>query len=224
VTRNLALRNLRCLISVVPSIGCFSPTSHTFTPCYEVLLIPTMAFSVAALSMVSSLIGKDRAQDADRPVRTAAEAFEDWRGEPQSLLGRIGRLIRALTLSTYLMTLPVVVLGTLFPNVVLSIFTSDQAAIEGAAGGLRLVLLSMLIVVPAQMWVAAVAGTGDTDAALVIEFFLTAAMLSAAYIAALVVFTASLTYVWLALPIAELICLALSYAWIKSGYWERRQI
>jgi multidrug resistance protein, MATE family len=137
---------------------------------------------------------------------------------------RIGRLIRVLSSAAYLVTLPVVVLGLLFPSVVLSIFTSDQAAVEGAAGGLRVVLLSMLIGIPAEMWFAAVLGTGDTNAALLIEFFLTAATLVVVYVAAFVVFPVSLTYVWISLPIAWLIGLALSYAWVKAGYWERRQV
>ena len=220
---------------------------------YEVIMIPTMAFSVAAYSMVSNLIGEAPAQDIERTVQTGGgdgvsgdrflspdrpgglRASEEWQEKPvpsrvnrtsrtQVLLDRIGRLIRTLTLSVYLMTLPLVVFGLLFPNVVLSVFTSDQATIEGAAHGLRLVLLAMLLVVPSELWVAAVAGTGDTDAALVIEFFLTVAVLVTAYIAVLVVFTASLTYVWLSLPIGGLICLLLSYAWVRSGYWERVRI
>ena len=202
---------------------------------YEVLLIPTMAFGVAAFSMVSNLIGEAPAQDAEWSVRTATETSEEWHEEPvtrrarrtattQVLSDRIGRLIRALTLSAYLVTLPLVVLGLLFPNMVLSVFTSDQATIEGAVSGLRVVLLSMLLIVPSELWVAAVAGTGDTDAALVIEFFLTVGMLVTAYVAVLVVFTASLTYVWLSLPVGGLICLVLSYAWVTSGYWERREI
>jgi len=173
--------------------------SNIIYACYAVLLIPTMAFGETTISMVSNFIGGGQAH-------------------------RIGGLIRVLSSVAYLVTLPVVVLGLLFPSVVLSIFTSDQAAIEGAAGGLRVVLLSMLIGIPAEMWFAAVLGTGDTNAALLIEFFLTAATLVVVYVAAFVVFPVSLTYVWISLPVAWLIGLALSYAWVKAGYWERRQV
>ena len=209
--------------------------SNIIYACYEVFLIPTMAFGVAAFSMVSHLIGEAPAQDAERSVRTATETSEEGHEEPvttrarrtattQVLLDRIGRLIRVLTLSAYLITLPLVVLGLLFPNMVLSVFTSEQATMEGAVNGLRVVLLSMLLLVPSELWVAAVAGTGDTDAALVIEFFLTVGMLVTACIAVLVLFTTSLTYVWLSLPVGGLICLVLSYAWVKSGYWERVEL
>jgi len=173
--------------------------SNIIYACFEVLLIPTVAFSLTAFSMVSNLIGEGRGQ-------------------------RIGELVRALTLAAYLVTLPFVILGLLFPSVVLSVFTSDPAVIEGATGGLWVVLLSMLIAVPAELWSAAVSGTGDTDAALVIEFFFTAVMLVTAYVAAFVVFPFSLVYVWVSLPVAWLICLVLSYAWVKTGYWERRQV
>ena len=173
--------------------------SNIIYACYAVLLIPTMAFGETTISMVSNFIGRGRAH-------------------------RIGRLIRVLCSAAYLVTVPVVVLGLLFPSVLLSIFTTDQAAVEGAAGGLRVVLLSMLIGIPAEMWFAAVIGTGDTEAALLIEFFLTAATLIVVYVAAFVVFPVSLTYVWISLPVAWLIGLALSYAWVKAGHWERRQV
>ena len=202
---------------------------------YEVLLIPTLAFNVAAYSMVSNLIGGTPAQDAEWAVRTAAETSEEWQEEPslrrirrtvrtQVLSKRIGQLLHTLILSAYLMTLPFVVLGLLFPSVVLSVFSSDPATIEGAVDSLRLVLLSMLVVIPSELWIAAVAGTGDTDAALVIQFFLGVGMVATAYVAVFVLFTTSLTYVWLSLPVAELICLTLSYAWVKSSYWEHVQI
>ena len=131
--------------------------SNIVYACYAVLLIPAMAFGETAISMVSNFIGRGRGH-------------------------RLRRLISVLSSSAYLVTLPVVVLGLLFPSVVLSIFTSDQAAIEGAAGGLRVVLLSMLIGIPSEMWFAAVLGTGDTDAVLLIEFFLTTATLIVVYV------------------------------------------
>ena len=173
--------------------------SNIVYACYAVLLIPAMAFSETTISMVSNFIGRGRGH-------------------------RLGRLIRLLSSSAYLITLPVVVLGLLFPNVVLSIFTSDQAAIEGAAGSLRVVLFSMLIGIPAEMWFAAVLGTGDTNAVLLIEFFLTAATLVVVYVAAFVLVPVSLTYVWISLPVAWLIGLVLSYGWMKAGYWDRREI
>ena len=240
--------------------------SNIIYACYEVLLIPTVAFSLSTFSMVSNLIGGSSGEGgrrADNPQRPstrprsgrahldsfrrlrrklsgAAESANGEQNEPHTDRGsfypgdvseeeqgrghRIGGLVRALTLTAYLVTLPFVVLGLLFPSVILSVFTSDPAAIEGAASGLWVVLLSMLIAVPAELWSAAVSGTGDTDAALVIEFFFTAAMLVTAYVAAFVIFPFSLVYVWVSLPVAWLICLVLSYAWVKAGYWERRQI
>jgi multidrug resistance protein, MATE family len=173
--------------------------SNIVYACYTVLLIPTMAFGETTISMVSNFIGRGRAH-------------------------RLGQLIGLLSSSAYLITLPVVIIGVLFPSAVLSIFTSDQAAIEGAAGGLRVVLLSMLIGIPAEMWFAAVLGTGDTDAVLLIEFFLTTATLIVVYVAAFVVVPVSLSYVWISLPVAWLIGLVLSYSWVKAGYWERSDV
>jgi multidrug resistance protein, MATE family len=187
--------------------------SNIIYACYTVLLIPTMAFGETTISMVSDFIGRGRTHRTGRLIRVDRRRTHN-----------IGRLIGLLSSSAYLMTLPVMVMGLLFPSMVLSIFTSDQAAIEGAAGGLRVVLLSMLIGIPAEMWFAAVLGTGDTDAVLLIEFFLTAATLVVVYVAAFVIVPVTLSYLWISLPVAWLIGLVLSYGWVKAGYWERREV
>ena len=64
----------------------------------------------------------------------------------------------------------------------------------------------MLIVIPGEMWFAAVSGTGDTAAALGIEVVLTVTMLGAAYLAA-IHFTWPVALVWISLPAAWLVCL-----------------
>lgn len=48
-----------------------------------------------------------------------------------------------------------------------------------------MVALAMLVAIPGEMWFGAVLGTGDTLAALGIEFVLTATMLGIAYLTAI---------------------------------------
>ena len=81
----------------------------------------------------------------------------------------------------------------------------------------------MLIAIPAQMWLTAVEGTGDTTAALGIEFVLTLVMLGFTWFAA-IHFAWPMAFVWLALPITCLVCLAISYSWVKSGFWKRLDV
>ena len=81
----------------------------------------------------------------------------------------------------------------------------------------------MLIAIPAHMWFTAVEGTGDTTAALGIDFVLTLVMLGLTWVAAIHL-AWPMTLVWLAVPITWLICLAASYSWIKSGVWKRLEV
>ena len=164
--------------------------------CYEVLLIPAAAFAETTFAMVSRLIGQ-----------TSRET--------------ISRLARQLIVATYLVTLPLVTVGLLFPHLTLSLFTSDSSVVAAAVGSLRVIVLSMVIVIPAEIWSAAVSGTGDTDAALGIEVALTCVLLGAAFVAGPLLHLA-LSWVWLSLPLAWGVCLVLSYAWVRSGFWERR--
>ena len=166
--------------------------------CYAVFLIPSEGFAEAACSMVSQLIG---------------------RGEER----RIGRLMRAASGPTYAITAPFVGLALVFPGVALFVLTSDPAMIESAAGGLRVVALTMLVAIPAQMWLAAVVGTGDTAASLVIEAAGTMTMLAGAYLAA-ITFGAGLPVIWMSLAIAWAVGLGLSWFWIRSEWWTRFEI
>ena len=81
----------------------------------------------------------------------------------------------------------------------------------------------MLIVIPGEMWFAAVSGTGDTAAALGIEIIVTVTMLGAAYLAAIHL-TLPVEIVWVSVPAAWLVCLTISYGWMKSGIWKRLEM
>jgi len=162
--------------------------------CYEVFLVPTEAFAEATCSMVSRFVGRDR---------------------PERIPGLIHRSVAAAALAT----LPLIALGLLLPDWILSVFTLDGSLIDASMASVRVVALAMLVVIPAEMWLTAVVGTGDTPAALGIEVFLSAVMLSTAYVTAVVLSGGAL--VWCSVVAAALVTLAVSYAWIRSGRWLR---
>jgi len=162
--------------------------------CYEVFRVPAEAFAEATCSMVSRFVGRDR---------------------PHRIEGVIHRSIAAAALAT----LPMVALGLLFPDRLLAAFTLDHDLVGAGIAGVRVVALAMVVVIPADMWFNAVVGTGDTPAALGIELFLTAVMLSMAYLTAIVLPGGAL--VWTSLAAAALAALAISYAWFRSGRWRR---
>jgi hypothetical protein len=66
------------------------------------------------------------------------------------------------------------------PCWLLAVFSPESALLAESGASLRVVALAMLIVIPGEMWFAAVSGTGDTAAALAIELVLTLTMLGTA--------------------------------------------
>jgi MATE family, multidrug efflux pump len=172
--------------------------SNVVYGCYALLRVPTEGFAETACSMVSGLIGRSQAS-------------------------RIGMLVRRVITPCYLITLPFAALAFLFPESLVSSFTGNQAVIAGCAGGVRVVAAAMPVIIPAQMWFSAVSGTGDTGVAFLIEFALTVAMVLVAYLAGFTL-RLSLGYVWASLPVSWLLCLSLSYGWIRTGHWRRLAI
>jgi putative MATE family efflux protein len=166
--------------------------------CYAVFGIPAEAFAETSCSMVSRFVGRDQGR-------------------------RIGALLRNTTGGALMITLPFIIVACLFPGWVLAAFAPDSALLTESYATLRLVALAMLIVIPGEMWFAAVLGTGDTPASLGIELVLTLSMLAVAYFAAIHLGW-RVELVWLSLPISWSIGLLISYGWIQSGFWRRREI
>ena len=165
---------------------------------YAILLVPTLAFSEATYTLVSRLIGRGQSDRVRDLVRTA---------------------IRPL----YAITLPLCALAVAFPDPVLSVFTSDQAVIDASETSLRVAAAGMVILIPAELWLAAVFGTGDTDAAFLIELAISVALIGLSYAAAISLDLA-LPWVWLAVAASPLLALLLARYWIRAEHWKRRII
>lgn len=159
--------------------------SNLVYACFLIMLIPTYAVAEGTNALISNLIGQ---------------------GRP----GEILQLTARAMWSTYLVTAPMAMLAVLAPHHVLAVFTDDPAAIAGAAPSLRVLAVAMVLVVPAEIWLAAVAGTGATDVAFAIETVLTVVLLACTYAAAITL-DLSLAYAWTSVGIAALVSLGLSH-------------
>lgn len=171
--------------------------SNVIFACYLVLMIPTDAVSDAAYTMVSNVIGSGCA--------------EGWRG-----------VVRRTMRLTLAISAPLLIVSVVFPERVLSLFSTEGAPIDGAAAALRVVALAMLVVIPAELWMAALLGTGDVDAAFLIELVLSAVIVTGAVVAA--VLDAPLPQLWLALPAGAITALALSQARLRTERWRGRTV
>jgi len=164
-------------------------SSNVVYACFEILLIPALAFGEATFSLVGNLSGQGR---------------------------HVGSLMRQLVRAAFAVTLPAVAFTLILPKTVLSIFTADPAAMASAAGPLRVVALGMLAVIPAELWVAAVGGLGATDTAFAITTLATVVTVAWVYVGAFV-FHLALTLVWLSVPTAWLIGLGLSVRYVRKA-------
>src|SRR5262249_2518145 len=166
--------------------------------CYMVFWIPTDGFSETTCSMVSRFVGRNRPD-------------------------RIGAVVRATIYGAILATVPFILLALVAPQWVVAVFTHESGVIGDGYASLRVVALAMLVAIPAHIWFTAVEGTGDTLAALGIDFLLTVVMRGAAYLAA-IQFGWPMSLVWLSVPVTWLVCLAVCYGWMKSGFWKRLEL
>jgi len=166
--------------------------------CYIVFWIPAEGFAETACSMVSRFVGSNRSH-------------------------RIGQVLRSTTGGAIVTTLPFIVLALLAPQWLASVFSSEATMLGQSDASLRVIGLAMLIAIPGQMWFTAVESTGDTAAALGIDFLATLVMLGITYLAAIHL-AWPIAWVWVAVPITWLVCLTISYGWIKSGIWKRLEV
>ncbi len=163
--------------------------------CYALFLIPSQAFAETAYTMISASVGREEG-------------------------GGIARLSRAVAWRAFAITLPLLAAAVIVPDVVLSLFTDDPELVSGARETLRAMAVGMLAVVAAEIALAAVFGTGDTGAGFFVEVITSATFVAWAAVAALVV-GLDLPYVWLSLPLAASVGLALSAIWLRTGRWRR---
>jgi putative MATE family efflux protein len=163
--------------------------------CYIVFWIPTEGFAETTCSMVSRLIGRN------------------W---PH----RIGRLLRSTIFASILATIPLIAIALFAPQWMVSVFSPESGLLAESNASLRVIALAMLVAIPGEMWFTAVEGTGDTAASLGIELVLTLVMLGFTYFAAIHL-AWPMASIWFAVPIAWVVCLPISYGWVKWGLWKR---
>lgn len=111
---------------------------------YIVLLIPVQALATTANTLVSNLIG---AGGTDKVV---------------ALLHRIARV-------SFVIMVVCVILTVLFPDLILSVYSGDPTLISESVPALYVVCGAMMIASLANIYFNGISGTGNTQAALVLE-------------------------------------------------------
>ncbi|MBU1216629.1 MATE family efflux transporter [bacterium] len=166
--------------------------------CYLLLQIPINAFSETVCSMASNLIGQKDEKE-------------------------VAQLVSKTIKLSYIALIPMLLALAFFPEYVLAIFSSEEALIQMASAALFVIIITTIVAVPADIMASTVAGTGDTMVTFFIELAVSVSVLFYVYWAALVA-GYSHEYIWIGELIGWIVCLSLSWLWLRSGYWKRLNI
>ena len=123
----------------------------------------------------------------------------------------------------YLFVLPLALLFTIFPEVILSIYTDMPDLRQAAVPSMWMMCATYLMLVPANVYFQSVSGTGNTRTALALE------------LSSLVIYTAYITWIILFLRLDVALCwsadliygvfiLLFCWLYIKYGKWVGKQI
>lgn len=113
---------------------------------YVVLLIPVQALSTTANTLVSNLIGAS---------------------------GSLGvvKLLHKISRMSFFIMMVCVGFCVMFPESILSVYTNEEALLAESVSALYVVCVAMLIASLANVYFNGISGTGNTQAALVLEIF-----------------------------------------------------
>lgn len=163
-----------------------------------VLFMVMMAFASTCGSLVSNLIGA---------------------GDTQYVRGTIHQHIRI----AYAFVLPFALFFTLFPELILSVYTDIPELREAAIPSLWVLCSAYLFLIPANVYFQSVSGTGNTRTALGLEMITLA--IYTCYITYIISYLKlDVAYAWTSEHVYSIGILTLSYFYIKKGKWSQKKI
>lgn len=165
---------------------------------YVVLLIPVQALSTIANTLVSNLIGAGGSSGV------------------VTLLHKISRM-------SFLIMVVCVGLCVAFPGSILSVYTNEEALLVESVSALYVVCGAMLIASLANVYFNGISGTGNTQAALVLEVFVQ--VFYALYIIVVgMVIQAPVDVCFTTEVIYYVLMLGSSLIYLKKAKWQNKKI
>ena len=165
---------------------------------YVVLLIPVQALSTTANTLVSNLIGAGGSSGV------------------VTLLHKISRM-------SFLIMVVFVGLCVAFPGSILSVYTNEEALLVESVSALYVVCGAMLIASLANVYFNGISGTGNTQAALVLEVFVQ--VFYALYIIVVgMVIQAPVDVCFTTEVIYYVLMLGSSLIYLKKAKWQNKKI
>ncbi len=172
--------------------------SNTMRNIFGMIGVFTWAFASTTNAMVSNVIGQ---------------------GKKEEVIGLIKKIVRLSMCLAFIMA----VLLNLFPERILSIYGQEQAFIDAAIPVVRVVSLAMIMMSFATVWLNAVTGTGNTSVNLAIEV-ITIIFYSIYVYLVLAYWNLSILYGWMSEWLYWAITFTLSFLYIRSGRWKKKNL
>ena len=165
---------------------------------YTILILPAQALSSSTNTMVSNTIGAGRHH------------------EVLKLLGRISKI-------SIIITGVIMVLVSLFPRVLIQIYTNDPILINETVPPMYVLITLLPIFSVGSIMFNAVSGTGNTKTALIFELFTLTFYLS--YMWWIIVYLqSSVAVCWTSEHIYWFFLLLFSFLYLKFGKWQNKKI
>lgn len=127
------------------------------------------------------------------------------------------------TLLCYSFVLPIALLLSLFPQLILGIYTDIPNVLSGAVAPLWVLCSSYLLTVPAQMFFQSISGTGNTRTAFLLE--LSTLVVYVAYCAIIIGWLkCSVAMCWTSEHVYGAIITLLCATYLYGGHWKGKRI
>ena len=165
---------------------------------YVVLLIPVQALSTTANTLVSNLIGAGGSSGV------------------VTLLHKISRM-------SFLIMVVCVGLCVAFPGSILSVYTNEEALLAESVSALYVVCGAMLIASLANVYFNGISGTGNTQAALVLEVFVQVFYVLYIIVVGMVI-QAPVDVCFTTEVIYYVLMLGSSLIYLKKAKWQNKKI
>ena len=165
---------------------------------YVVMLIPVQALSTTANSLVSNLIGAGGISQV------------------MHLIGRIARI-------SFVIMIACVAVVVVFPHAMLSVYTNETALLMESVPSLYVIAVAMVIASVANIYFNGISGTGNTQAALILE------------VGTLIVYTAYILWIGMIVKAPVSVCFSIevvyysllllsSIIYLKKAKWQNKKI
>ena len=165
---------------------------------YMIILVPVFAFSAAANTLTSRIIGEGHA-DA------------------------VGHLLRRILIICLCFLVVLVAVCAVIPDTIATIYTDDAALAAASVPSLRVVCVSALLMSGACILFEAVSGTGKT----MVAFLLESAIL-VVYIGYILLVTKAfpmpVEVIWVAEILYAILMGVVSWGYLKKGNWREKRI